>query len=180
MIRIAQEFPGLGLCLAKSGGNLLGKSYHGDLARPGIALYCSTPATPTANQMEAVVQLHVAVVQTRTVPAGAKVGYGGAHIADSETRLTTIAAGYADGLPRSLSGRGAVYYRGTRLPIVGRVSMDSTTVDITALPQGTLRLGSLVEVLGPHQTLEDVARDAATIAYEILTSLGDRYHRQYR
>lgn len=130
--------------------------------------------------MEAVVRLDVAVVQTRTVPAGAKVGYSGTHIADSETRLATIAAGYADGLPRSLSGRGAVYYRGTRLPIVGRVSMDSITVNITALPEGTLRLGSLVEVLGLHQTLEDVARDAGTISYEILTSLGDRYHRQYR
>ncbi|MBX4936991.1 MULTISPECIES: alanine racemase [Rhizobium] len=180
MQRIAEELPGLEICFANSGGILLGTSYHGVLARPGIALYGGTPTTPGANQMEAVVRLDVAVVQTRTVPAGAKVGYSGTHIADSETRLATIAAGYADGLPRSLSGRGAVYYRGTRLPIVGRVSMDSITVNITALPEGTLRLGSLVEVLGLHQTLEDVARDAGTISYEILTSLGDRYHRQYR
>ncbi|MER8874304.1 hypothetical protein NKI04_31280 [Mesorhizobium sp. M0814] len=66
-------------------------------------------------------------------------------------------------MPRSLSGRGAVYFIGTRLPITGRVSMDSITVDITALSQGTLSLGSFVEVLGPHQSLEDLARDAGTI-----------------
>lgn len=71
--------------------------------------------------MERVVSLDVAVIQTRTVPTGTRVGYGGAHITSRETRLATIAAGYADGLPRSLSGRGAVYYQGIRLPITGRV-----------------------------------------------------------
>ncbi|MCY1240940.1 Alanine racemase [compost metagenome] len=119
-------------------------------------------------------------MQTRTVPAGARVGYSGTHIAAGETRLATIAAGYADGLPRCLSGRGAVYCDGIRLPIVGRVSMDSITIDISALPEGRLHLGSLVEVLGPNQTLEDLARDAGTISYEILTGLGQRYERQYR
>jgi alanine racemase len=83
-------------------------------------------------------------------------------------------------LPRSLSDCGAVYFKGIRLPIVGRVSMDSATVDISALPEGALTFGSLVEVLGRHQTLEDIARDAGTISYEILTGLGDRYDRQYR
>ncbi|MCW0002162.1 alanine racemase [Pararhizobium sp. YC-54] len=180
MNRIADQFPGLDVCFANSGGVFLGKRYHGVLARPGIALYGGAPTSGGRHLMEPVVSLEVAVVQTRTVPAGAKVGYGGAHVAEKEMRLATIAAGYADGLPRSLSGRGAVYYRGTRLPITGRVSMDSITVDITALPEGTLSLGSFVEVLGPHQSLEDVARDAGTISYEILTSLGDRYVRHYR
>ncbi|MGI0524471.1 alanine racemase [Rhizobium giardinii] len=180
MKRISEEFTGLDICFANSAGIFLGKPYHGVLARPGIALYGGGPMARAPSPMEAVVRMDVAVVQTRTVPAGAKIGYGGAHIADKETRVATIAAGYADGLPRSLSGRGAVYYKGTRLPIVGRVSMDSITLDITALPKGTLTLGSLVEVLGPHQTIEDVARDAGTISYEILTNLGGRYHRQYR
>ncbi|WP_312797456.1 alanine racemase, partial [Tianweitania sp.] len=130
--------------------------------------------------MEPVVGLDIAVVQTRTVPAVTKVGYGATHVTTCVTRLATIAAGYADGLPRCLSDRGAVYFNGIRLPIVGRVSMDSMTVDISALPEGTLKLGSMVEMIGPHQTLEEVARDAGTIAYEILTGLGHRYHRQYR
>ncbi|WP_457578229.1 alanine racemase [Ensifer adhaerens] len=180
MNRVAEKFPGFDICFANSGGIFLGKRYHGVLARAGIALYGGVPTVGERNPMEPVVSLEVAVVQTRTVPAGAKVGYAGTHVTQKEARLATIAAGYADGLPRSLSGRGAVYCVGTRLPIVGRVSMDSITVDTTALPEGTLSLGSFVEVIGPHQTLDDLARDAGTISYEILTSLGDRYVRHYR
>lgn len=180
MTRIAQEFSGLDICFANSGGVFLGSNYHGVLARPGIALYGGAPTAGVPNPMEQVVQLEVAIVQLRTVPAGARVGYGGTHVASIETRLATVAAGYADGLPRSLSGKGALYCDGVRLPIVGRVSMDSVTIDVTALPAGRLSLGSLVEVLGPNQTLEDIARDAGTISYEILTGLGDRYDRHYR
>ena len=180
MRRAAAEFPGIDLCFSNSGGIFLGKDYHGVLARPGIALYGGAPTGGVANPMEPVVRLDVAVVQTRTVPAGARVGYSATHVTTAETRLATIAAGYADGLPRSLSSRGAVFYDGVRLPIVGRVSMDSIIVDITALPEGTLKLGSMVEVIGPNQPLEDIARDAGTIAYEILTSLGHRYLRRYR
>lgn len=180
MARVAAEFPGIDLCLANSGGIFLGRDYHGVIVRPGIALYGGAPTAGVTNPMEPVVSLDVAVVQTRTVPAGTRVGYSATHVTDGPARLATIAAGYADGLLRSLSGRGAAYCDGVRLPIVGRVSMDSMTIDITALPEGRLRLGSLVEIIGPHQTLEDLARDAGTISYEILTSLGPRYQRQYR
>ncbi|MGB3813156.1 MAG: alanine racemase [Shinella sp.] len=180
MDRIAAEFPEFPVCFANSGGIFLGNAYHGALCRPGIALYGGAPTEGRANPMEPVVRLDVAVVQTRSVPAGTRVGYGASHVTTGQTRLATIAAGYADGLPRSLSSRGAVYCDGIRLPVVGRVSMDSITIDISVLPEGRLKLGSLVEVLGPHQTLEDVARDAGTISYEILTSLGQRYERQYR
>lgn len=180
MQAVAAAFPQFDLCFANSGGIFLGQPYHGVLARPGIALYGGAPVSGRANPMEPVVSLDVAVVQTRTVQAGARVGYSGTHVVTGETRLATIAAGYADGLSRSLSGRGAVYCDGIRLPIVGRVSMDSITIDISALPQGRLTLGSRVELLGPNQTLEDVARDAGTISYEILTGLGNRYQRIYR
>lgn len=180
MRRAAAEFPQYDVSFANSGGIFLGGDFHGVLARPGIALYGGAPTSGVANPMEAVVRLDVAVVQIRTVPEGARVGYGGVHVTKGQTRLATIAAGYADGLPRSLSDRGAVYYDGVRLPIVGRVSMDSTTIDIGALPEGTLSFGSMVEVLGDHQTLDDLARDAGLISYEILTSLGHRFHRQYR
>lgn len=180
MRRIAAEFPDHEVSFANSGGIFLGEDFHGVLARPGIALYGGAPTGGVANPMEAVVRLDIAVVQTRTVPAGTHVGYGGVHVTKGQTRLATIAAGYADGLPRSLSDRGAAYYNGVRLPIVGRVSMDSMTIDISALPEGTLSFGSLVEVLGDHQTVDDLARDAGLISYEILTSLGHRYNRQYR
>lgn len=179
MRRVAEEFPGYYISFANSGGIFLGGDFHGVLARPGIALYGGAPTGGVTNPMEPVVRLDVAVVQTRTVPGGARVGYGGVHVTRAQTRLATISAGYADGLPRSLSARGAVYFGGVRLPIVGRVSMDSTTIDISALPEDALSFGSLVEVLGDHQTLEDLARDAGLISYEILTSLGHRFHRQY-
>lgn len=180
MERIAAEFAQFSVCFANSGGIFLGKTFHGMLARPGIALYGVAPTGGAKNRIEPVVHLDVAVVQVRTVPAGTRVGYSATHVTKRETRLATIAAGYADGLPRSLSGRGAVYCDGVRLPIVGLVSMDSITIDISDLPEGRLRLGNHVEVLGPNQTLEEVARDAGTIAYEILTSLGHRYLRHYR
>jgi len=180
MSRIAGEFPELAVSFANSGGIFLGGAYHGALVRPGIALYGGAPTAGAPNPMEPVVSLEVAVVQTRTVPSGTKVGYGGTHITTDETHLATISVGYADGFLRSLSGRGAVYCDGVRLPVVGRVSMDSTTIDISSLPEGRLKLGSLVEVLGPHQTIDDLARDAGTISYEILTGLGDRFERRYR
>lgn len=180
MERIAAEFPQFPVCFANSGGIFLGEAFHGILTRPGIALYGGAPTNGIETPMEPVVHLDVAVVQVRTVPAGARVGYSGAHVTTGETRLATIAAGYADGLPRSLSGRGAVYCDGVRLPIVGRVSMDSIIIDISSLPNDRLTLGSLVELLGPNQTLEDLARDAGTISYEILTGLRHRYLRQYR
>lgn len=179
MRRVAADFPEAALSFANSGGVFLGRDYHGALVRPGIALYGGAPTSGVENPMEPVVRLDVAVVQTRTVPAGARIGYGGAHVAGHDMRLATIAAGYADGLPRSLSDSGAVFFEGTRLPIVGRVSMDSIVVDASALPEGTLRLGTLVEMLGPNQTIDDVAAAAGTISYEILTRLGARYRRRY-
>lgn len=172
-------FPGTRICFANSGGVFLGSTYHGALVRPGIALYGGVPTDVAAARMLPVVRLDVRVVQTRTVPARTLVGYSGTHMTSGEAVLATIAAGYADGLPRSLSGRGAAYFDGVRLPMVGRVSMDSITIDASALSPGTLKLGSLVELIGPDQGLEQIASDAGTISYEILTGLGKRYERIY-
>ncbi|MDI7861731.1 alanine racemase [Rhizobiaceae bacterium n13] len=179
MREVAALFPAARVCFANSGGILLGTDFHGDLARTGIALYGGAPVAGLANPMKPVVRLSVRVIQTRTVPAGTAVGYGGAHVTKGETRLATISAGYADGLPRHLSDTGAAYFDGVRLPIVGRVSMDSMTLDVSALPESALKLGSLVELIGEHQTLEDIANASGTISYEILTRLGQRYHREY-
>jgi len=179
MRKITEQFPGVPVCFANSGGIFLGTDYHNALMRPGIALYGGAPSTVHPNPMKPVVNLSVAVVQTRTVPAESFVGYGASLRTTADTRLATIAAGYADGLPRALSSRGAAYFNGVRLPIAGRVSMDSITLDISALAEDTLTHGSLVEIIGPNQTLEAIAEDAGTIAYEILTRLGQRYRRRY-
>ena len=179
MRKAATAFPDAPVCFSNSGGIFLGNDYHNYLLRPGIALYGGAPSVARPNPMKPVVRLDLAVIQTRTVSAGSLVGYGGSFEAAGPTRLATIAAGYADGLPRSLSNRGAAWYNGIRLPIAGRVSMDSIILDISALPEGTLTQGSLVQMIGPEQTLEDIAEDAGTIAYEILTGLGRRYRRSY-
>ncbi|GAA2883816.1 alanine racemase [Aminobacter niigataensis] len=176
---VRSRFPDAKLSFANSAGIFLGEDYRGDLARPGIALYGGAPLAGAENPMHQVVRLEVGVVQTRTVPAGSEIGYGASFVAKSEMRLATIAAGYADGLPRHLSNTGAAWFGGVRLPIVGRVSMDSIILDITALEPGTLKIGDMVELIGPHQTLEMIAANAGTISYEILTSLGRRYERRY-
>lgn len=119
------------------------------------------------------------MIQIREIEAGTGVGYGLDYIASERRRLATIGIGYADGWPRHLSNVGAVWHRGIRLPITGRVSMDSLTVDISALPDDALAEGDFVELLGPSQTLDDVAGEAGTIAYEILTQLGRRHERRY-
>jgi len=173
---IAAHFPHVPVSIANSGGIFLPADFHGDLARPGVALFGVDPG-PHAQRLRPVVRLDARVLQIRSVAAGTGVGYGLDHVAAAPQRLATIALGYADGWPRCLGGVGAAWHRGARLPIVGRVSMDSLTIDIGALAEGDLAEGDFVELLGPSQSLADVARDAGTIAYEILTRLGARHAR---
>lgn len=173
---IAAHFPHVPVSIANSGGVFLPADFHGDLARPGVALFGVDPG-PHAQRLRPLVRLDARVLQIRSVAAGTGVGYGLDHVAAAPQRLATIALGYADGWPRCLGGVGAAWHRGVRLPIVGRVSMDSLTVDIGALAAGDLAEGDFVELLGPSQSLADVARDAGTIAYEILTRLGARHAR---
>jgi alanine racemase len=175
---MADLFPGVERCFANSGGCLLGPSFHGDIARTGIALYGGDPVDGMDEPFAPVVGLEARVVQLRTVPDGAGVGYGLSWRAQGERRLATLSVGYADGWPRSLSVAGALWFKGVRLPNAGRISMDSMTVDVTALPVGALAEGDLVELIGPNQRLDDVARQAGTISYEILTGLGTRFARK--
>lgn len=175
---LAVRFPGVPRALDNSGGAFLDRG-HGDLVRTGIALYGGAPHGGTANPMQAVVSLHAPILQVRTVPAGTGVGYGLTFRAQRETRIATIPVGYADGWPRALGNRGSAFIAGIRVPIVGRVSMDSITLDVTDVPAAHLQPGAPVELLGPHQTIDQVAADAGTIAYEILTQLSGRYDREY-
>lgn len=179
MMAALKHFPDRPVAFANSGGSFLAKGYHFDLARPGVALYGVAPNGARPNPMRAVVRLDARVIQVRSIPAGTAVGYGGSFVSTADMRIATIAVGYADGWSRHLSNKGSAYFGDVRLPIVGRVSMDSITLDVTALPADALRLGSLVELIGDHQTLDDVANDCGTIPYEILTGLGQRYSRRY-
>jgi alanine racemase len=158
--------------LAATGGALLGAAYHFDLTRPGVGLYGGAPFTAA----EPVVALDVPVIQIRDLMPGETVGYGNAWTAARPSRIATIAAGYADGLIRAMGGRARAFAGHTPCPIVGRVSMDLITVDVTHLDDVPAHLG----LLGPEQRVDDLADAAGTIGYEILTSLGARYARVHR
>ncbi|MCG5244173.1 alanine racemase [Azospirillum doebereinerae] len=173
------RLPAAEASFANSSGIFHGKAFHFDLARPGCALYGVNPTPHLANPMLGTVRLDARVLQLRSVDAPMTVGYAAAHRVERAARIATIAVGYADGYLRSLSGRGHVYVDGIAAPIVGRISMDLITVDVTGLPEGTVQPGGLVELIGPSRPVDVVAAEAGTIGYEVLTSLGPRYHRVY-
>jgi alanine racemase len=157
--------------LAATGGILLGPEYHFDLTRPGIGLYGAAPFAAG----ERALRLALPVIQTREVAAGETVGYGCAWTAEIPSTVATVAAGYADGILRSLSNRARLWSGGTPCPVVGRVSMDLITVDVTHLDA----VPDALDLIGPAQGPDDVAEAAGTIGYEVLTALGPRYRRQY-
>ncbi|KLK91520.1 alanine racemase [Microvirga vignae] len=177
--QIRKILPCRRMSLAASSGIFLGPEYHFNLVRPGAALYGIAPQAVGPNPMRPVVRLQGKVVQVREVPTNTPVGYGHSAKTTTSSRLATVGLGYADGFLRSLSGHGSAWFNGSQLPIVGRVSMDSIILDATALPAGSLLPGAMVDLISPDQDLDALARDAGTIGYELLTSLGSRYHRQY-
>jgi alanine racemase len=128
--------------------------------------------------MRPVVRLQGKILQIRDVDLGMTVGYGATHRFEGPSRLATIGVGYADGIFRSLGNRGAVFVAGERAPVVGRISMDLMTVDVGRVPSAALAPG-VVDIIGPEQSVDDIARSAGTIGYEILTALGKRYQRRY-
>ena len=177
-------FPRLSASLANSSGMFLAARPIHDLARPGYALYGGNPTPGRLNPMRPVASVAVAIQQTRWIEAGMTCGYNGQWTAKRRTRLATLPAGYADGLPR---GAGAtdtkpgteVAVAGRLCPLVGRVSMDLTIVDVTDVPEDAARPGDLAEFFGAAVELDDFAARSGTIGYHVLTSLGPRYRREY-
>jgi len=165
--------------LAASSSIFLGSDYHFDLARPGAALYGINPVLGTENPLRQAVRLQAKILQLREVDLNMTVGYGASHQFRGPSVLATIGVGYADGIFRSLGNRGAVFVAGQRAPIVGRVSMDLITIDVGHLPRGSVSPGMSVDLIGPDQNVDAMARDAGTIGYEILTNLGTRFQRRY-
>lgn len=174
--------------LANSSGIFLGAGYHFEMVRPGVALYGGNPTPKFPNPVSEVVQIKGKIVQIRDVDLPQTVGYGAAFPVAGPTRIATVAIGYADGILRSLGEKqgGAAFgtafgsVGGVSAPIVGRISMDLITLDVTAVPPATAHPGAWVNLVGGGgMSLDEAAAAAGTIAYEILTSLGARYRRQY-
>lgn len=172
------------LSLANSAGLFLGPGFRFDLVRPGVALYGGNPFAVRPNPMEPVVHLYGRVAQLGEAEAGETIGYGAALTLKRRTRYVTVSTGYADGYFRLLGGTdghaGALGHIGEwPLPILGRVSMDLIMFDVTDIPPRLAQRGGFVELIGPRFTVDQAAALAGTIGYEILTSLGPRYHRIY-
>lgn len=173
------QLPKCGASLANSSGIFLGADFHFDLARPGAALYGIAPVAGQPNPMKAVAHLQGKIIQTREITAGAGVGYSLTWRSTQPSRIATVAVGYADGWLRALSNRGVVHIAGIAAPMVGNVSMDTITIDVSHIPLDKLAPGTLVDLISAENTADQVAARAGTIGYEILTSLGLRYQREY-
>ena len=158
--------------LAATGGTLLGPDYHFDLTRPGVGLYGGFPF----EEAQPVVQVDIPVIQARLVRKGETVGYSNTWEAKGDTMVATIAAGYADGLIRAMGEKAQVFANGEACKVIGRVSMDLITVDVTQLDH----VPDSLQILGPTQSVDQLADAADTIGYELLTSLGNRYKRVYK
>jgi alanine racemase len=171
--------PGAPASLANSSGIFLGPDYHFDLLRPGAALYGINPLPGRPNPMLTTVTLHARILQVRRIDALQTVGYGAAWRSARPSRVATIALGYADGYFRILINRTHVHLAGHKVPVIGRISMDLVTIDVTDVAEADSQPGALVEILGPHQTTDDLAEHARTNAYEVMTALGRRYARVY-
>ncbi|ACE90481.1 alanine racemase protein [Rhizobium etli CIAT 652] len=188
--RVTAAYEGVDSSLAASAGIFLGEDYHFELTRPGIALYGGEVVCGMANPMRPVATAEARVIQVRTVKAGETVSYGRALQLPRDSRLAIVSAGYADGYMRSQSSGGVPlrqvvpqggqgFIAGHKVPVAGRITMDLTIFDVTDLPENAVRAGDYVELFGKNVALDDVARAAGTIGYEILTSMGLRHERRY-
>ncbi|WP_420962070.1 alanine racemase [Brucella sp. IR073] len=187
---VRAAFGSIETSLANSAGVFMGGDFLFDLTRPGIALYGGEAVNEVANPMKPVATAEARIVQIRRARQGEPVGYGASAILARDTRIAIVSTGYADGYLRSASGSGVPlrssgsegaygFAAGRRVPVIGRVTMDLTSFDVTDVPEDEIRIGDYIELFGANVPLDDVARAAGTIGYELLTGLGRRYHRQY-
>jgi alanine racemase len=182
---IRMLYRGLPSSLANSSGIFLDSATFCDLVRPGVALYGANPTPGKKNPMRPVVELKARILQVRTLSRGETVGYGASWTAGRPSRIAIVAAGYADGFSRSAGASkgkapAEIVVAGRPCPVAGRVSMDLVAVDVSELPEGAARRGGFATLIGDGMSVDDLAAGMGTIAYEVLTSLGRRYHRVYR
>jgi alanine racemase len=165
--------------VANSAAAFLGAEFCGDLVRAGIALYGGNPFVGRRNPMEPVATLYARVLQIRRLTQPTTVGYGATYEAAQGSRIATVGVGYADGYPRVLGNEAHAVFCGTRLPVIGRVSMDLTCLDVTALGRDQLSVGDYVEMFGAGVSVDEIAELSGTISYEVLTGLNARLPRIY-
>lgn len=174
-----RQVPELPASLCNSGGVFLDRRWHYDLARPGCSLYGIAPQSEGSNPMVQVVQLSAPIMQIRTLDTTQPVSYGAEQILPKGARLATVALGYADGMLRALAGKLCGFVGPHKVPLAGRVTMDMLTFDVSAVPESLLEVEDRIVIIDERQPVDDIARMANTIGYEIFTRLGPRLRRFY-
>lgn len=170
-------FPGIRASFCNSAGLFLPHEFHFDFGRPGCALYGINP-TESENPMRHVATLFAPILQIRSLDKDETVGYGATYTAKKGSRIAIVAFGYADGMFRHLSNKGFAFVAGEKVPFAGRVSMDMIALDVTHIPEARLK-NTRAEFINAEYTVSDLARDAGTIGYEVLTRIGSRVKRVY-
>jgi alanine racemase len=180
--QLCSSFPGISQSLSNSWGIFLGKDFHKNLVRPGGGIYGLSLAQGVTNEIpgiKSLISIKAKIVQIHSIRQGQAVGYSGTFIADRSTRIATLGVGYADGYVRGLSNKGVVKIKDWIVPVIGRVSMDFVTVDITDIPENQVREGEWALLMGDELRLNNVASTADTISYELTVNISQRYHRRY-
>lgn len=175
-LAFAARFEGARRSIANSPGSFLGPAFQLELTRPGAALYGLNTSPLQPRKLHPALRLVAPILQIHDIEAGESVGYAGLWTARRPSRIATIGVGYGDGLLRSLTNHGVAYFDDTPVPLVGRVSMDLATFDVTDVPAMP---GSLLVLLNDRHGADELGQEAGSIGYEILTSLGRRYQRRY-
>jgi len=176
---MAARLPGVETSLANSAAAVGLPDRIGNLVRPGLALYGIDPLWGKTRGLHPAITLDARVIQVRAVPEGVGIGYDHDYVTPSPRRIATLSVGYADGWPRALGGKGAVWRDGVRLPLVGRVSMDTCTADVTDMPAQDLQPGDTVELIGSNQSVSELAAQLETAPHALLTGLGRRFERRF-
>jgi alanine racemase len=176
---IRQMFPGVPASLAKSGAIFLESEYHYQLVRPGIGLHGINPTLYSENPLVPVVSLWAKVYQIQEILCGQTVGYSQTFEAKNPLKVATLTVGYADGYPWSMANKGYVYFGQYKAPILGRISMDLITVDVTSVPEMFVHNGAWAQLIGSDITIDKIAQTAGTVSYEVLLGLGKRFQRIY-
>jgi len=180
MAAFKQQYPSLAVSVANSAGHFQQAGTQFDWTRPGIMLYGSAPLNDQTQEqagVRPVMHLRSQLIAVRELAAGEQVGYGGSWTADKRCRMGVVAIGYGDGYPRHAPSGTPVWVGGVRVPLIGRVSMDMITVDLTGVDHA--QVGDEVELWGGRVSVDEVARCAGTISYELLTGVTARVPRYY-
>jgi len=174
-----RHMPKMRASLAKSGVIFLGSDYHYDMVRPGIALHGINPTNDKHNPLTQTMELWGRIYQVQDVAMGQSIGYSQTFVAASARKVATVGIGYADGYPWALANKGSVIIAGHKCAILGRISMDVMTVDVTDVPESALEIGGWAQLIGRDISIDDIAKAAGTVPYEVLLRMGGRFRKIY-